>query len=81
MLFEQLSDPENQMIADFLQGSEMTDADWELGTVPPNLMKIDTDLRKIDIDKLQDVVPPNRGGFIWPGHSYLKINLKTILAK
>ena len=81
VLFEQLSDPENQMIADFLQGSEMTDADWELGTVPPNLMKIDTDLRKIDIDKLQDVVPPNRGGFIWPGHSYLKINLKNILAK
>ena len=36
---------------------------------------------KIDPDKLDAVVPPNRGGFIWPGHSYLKMNLKEILAK
>lgn len=81
VLFEQLSDPENQIIADFLQEGDIKDAGWELETVPPNLMKIDTDYRTIDIDKLQDVVPPNRGGFIWPGHSYLKMNLKDILAK
>ena len=81
VLFEQLSDPGNQGVANLLRDEkvvnsfqEKEDVVWELETVPQNVTKI-------DLDKLNAVVPPNRGGFIWPGHSYLKMNLKEILAK
>ena len=81
VLFEQLSDPGNQGVVNLLRDEkvvnsfqEKEDVVWELETVPQNVTKI-------DLDKLNAVVPPNRGGFIWPGHSYLKMNLKEILAK
>ena len=78
VLFEQLSDPENQGVVNSLRDQGVSqnkeDVVWELETVPQNATKIDP-------DKLDAVVPPNRGGFIWPGHSYLKMNLKEILAK
>lgn len=72
VLYEKVSDPQNKLIAESLD--ELEDSAWQFNTVPPNF-------KKIDPDQLNDVVPPNRGGFIWPGHHYLKINLKNILKK
>ena len=68
LLYEQLSDPQNKLIAESLH--DLEDSAWKFTTVPPNF-------KKIDPDQLNDVVPPNRGGFVWPGHSYLKINFKN----
>lgn len=72
VLYEQLSDPQNKLIAESLH--DLEDPAWKFKTVPSNF-------KKIDPDQLNDVVPPNRGGFVWPGHSYLKINLKNTLKK
>lgn len=72
LLYEQLNDPQNKLIAESLH--DLEDPTWKFKTVPPNF-------KKIDPDQLNDVVPPTRGGFIWPGHSYLKINFKTALRK
>ena len=73
VLFEQLSDPANEGVVNLLQKINIKSLDWELETVPSNTPK--------EPDKVDAVIPPNRGGFIWPGHSYLKISLKEILAK
>ena len=70
LLYEQLNDPQNKLIAEPLQ--DLEDPTWQFKTVPPNF-------KKIDPDQFNNVVPPTRGGFIWPGHSYLKINFKTAL--
>lgn len=72
LLYEQLNDPKNKVIAEAL--SNLEDGAFQLETVPSNF-------KKNDLDQLNDVVPPTRGGFIWPGHSYLKINFKTTLTK
>lgn len=72
LLYEQLNDPQNKLIAESLP--DLEDPASKFKTVPPNF-------KKIDPDQLNDVVPPTRGGFIWPGHSYLKINFKTALRK
>lgn len=71
VLYEKVSDLQNVDALD-----QAIDVDWEFEfeTVPPNLAKIDP-------NKLNEVVPPTRGGFIWPGHSYLKLNLKNLLFK
>jgi hypothetical protein len=70
VLYEQIRDPQNKLIAESL--NELPDPAWKFETVPANF-------KKMDPDKLNDVLPPTRGGFIWPGHSYLKINLKSFL--
>lgn len=72
LLYEQLNDPQNKLIAESLQ--DLEDPAWKFKTVPPNF-------KKIDPDQLNDVVPPSRGGFVWPGHSYLKINFRPALQK
>jgi hypothetical protein len=68
VLYEQLTDPQNKVIAESLH--DLEDPAWKFETVPPNF-------KKMDPDKINDVVPPNRGGFIWPGHSYLKMSFKN----
>ena len=70
VLYEQIRDPQNKLIAESL--NELPDPAWKFETVPANF-------KKVDPDKLNDVLPPSRGGFIWPGHSSLKINLKNFL--
>lgn len=72
VLYEQVSDPQNKLIAESLH--DLEDPAWKFKTVPPNF-------KKIDPDQLNDVIPPNRGGFVWPGHSYLNINFKNALKK
>ncbi len=73
LLYEQLNDPKNTHLATLLSSLEYEDWQEERSnTIPSNL-------KKLDPDQLTDVVPPNRGGFIWPGHSYLKINLKKLI--
>jgi hypothetical protein len=69
VLFESLQNPENSMLAERFQ--ELNNLDWNFETLPPNL-------KKINPDQINDVVPPIRGGFIWPGHSYLKFNIKNL---
>ena len=71
VLYENISDLQN---VDALNQAKDVDWEFEFETVPPNLKKFDT-------NKFNEVVPPTRGGFIWPGHSYLKIDLKNLLFK
>nr|YP_009105240.1 hypothetical chloroplast RF1 [Pseudochlorella signiensis]AIT93866.1 hypothetical chloroplast RF1 [Pseudochlorella signiensis] len=69
VLYEQISDPQNKLLAESLK--DLEGSPWTFETVPPNL-------KKIDPDKINDVLPPTRGGFVWSGHSSLKINFKKI---
>lgn len=71
VLYENISDLQN---VDALNQAKDVDWEFEFETVPPNLKKFDT-------NKFNEVVPPTRGGFIWPGHSYLKIDLKNLFFK
>ena len=71
VLYENVSDLEK---VDVLNQAKDVDWEFEFETVPPNLKKFDT-------NKFNEVVPPTRGGFIWPGHSYLKIDLKNLFFK
>ena len=72
LLYEQLDDPQNKFIAEVLPNYK--DPVFTFQTVPQNF-------KKLDPDQINDVTPPARGGFLWPGHSYLKINFKTALGK
>ena len=49
--------------------------DSELGSMPPVLNKI----LEVAPANFTGVVAPTRGGFIWPGHSYLKMSLKNLV--
>ena len=71
VLYEKVSNLQN---VDSFDQAQNVDWEFEFETVPSNL-------KKIDPDKFNEVVPPTRGGFIWPGHSYLKLNLKNLLFK
>ena len=72
VMFESLDDPSNAIIAEQLQDIE--DINWQFNTVPPNM-------KKFNVDQIKDVVPPARGGFIWPGQSYLKFNITSLIKK
>ena len=71
VLYEKVNNLQN---VDSFDQAQDVDWEFEFETVPSNL-------KKIDPDKFNEVVPPTRGGFIWPGHSYLKLNLKNLLFK
>jgi len=69
VLYKQISDIDEALIPDSVKDLENLAFTFE--TVPPNVIKIDP-------EKINDVLPPTRGGFVWPGHSSLKINFKEI---
>nr|YP_009105496.1 hypothetical chloroplast RF1 [Parietochloris pseudoalveolaris]AIT94123.1 hypothetical chloroplast RF1 [Parietochloris pseudoalveolaris] len=73
VLFESINNPEVQskkILADLFRISE----NWSYETLPANVITVLP-------DEFRQVVPPGRGGFIWPGESQLKINLKNLLKK
>ena len=76
VLFESLQNPENSKVAtEFEEFQNLTwDFEFEFETFPPNL-------KKIDEDYIVDLFAPARGGYIWPGHSYLKFNIKQLFNK
>ena len=74
VLFESIKDPKNktrvETLKNFLELEEMGPTEI-LETFPPNLIRLDAE----SSDSIKEVLPPNKGGFIWPGNSALKFNL------
>ena len=71
--FELAQDPQNTSLAYGLElfAEKMGDEDgeWEFDTWPPNLGRI---------GNIANVVPPTRGGFLWPGHAQLRLGQKPV---
>lgn len=70
VLFKSLKDPQNQPLARNYPFFFDLDTDDPVETFPLNL-----DGTSGESDKIDDIIPPNKGGFIWPGNSPLKFNL------
>ena len=71
VLFESIKDPKNkskvEKLKDFFELEEKEPTE----TFPPNLTRLNVE----NSESIQEVLPPNKGGFIWPGNSPLKFNL------
>ena len=76
LLYERINDPKNQLIATRLDSLiNLEDQIWQFKTVPSNF-------KRIDPYKLNGLVPmTTRGGFFWPGHSYLKFSFKNFITE
>ena len=72
VLYEQLDDTKAKSIKNTLG---LSGEDAELRSMPPIINRI----TQVDPTKFNDVIVPTRGGFIWPGHSYLKISFKNFV--
>lgn len=70
VLFKSLKDPQNQHLATAYPFFFELETDDPLETFPSNLVGTPGETEIIN-----DVIPPNKGGFIWPGNSPLKFNL------
>jgi hypothetical protein len=72
VLFESVDDPKNKNMDETFKTIGLTpENDWKIETYPPILNKINSEI--------EEIVPPNRGGYIWPGNSTLKFNIKEII--
>ena len=69
-LFESFIDPKNKPLESFFKSPN--GGEWDYQTLPANAKKV---------NNLGNVLPPTRGGFIWPGQSYLKFQLKQLFTK
>lgn len=73
VLFESVDDPKNENMDETFKSKELTaENDWKIETYPPILNKINS-------NGIDEIVPPNRGGYIWPGNSNLKFNIKELI--
>ncbi len=71
VLFESIKDPKNKTrVENLIEFFELEGKDPR-DTFPPNLTRLNVE----NSDSIQEVLPPNKGGFIWPGNSPLKFNL------
>ena len=70
VLFESIKDPKNQDLVKNLYLFFELETEDPTETFPSALT-----LQKAESDPIQEIIPPNKGGFIWPGNSPLKFNL------
>ena len=70
VLFESIKDPKNKSRVDDLKDFFELEEKEPTETFPPNLTRLN-----VNSGSIQEVLPPNKGGFIWPGNSPLKFNL------
>lgn len=70
VLFESVNDPQNKLNEHLFKGDEAGEGIYE--TLPSNVKKT---------NNLGEIIPPSRGGFIWPGNIPLKINFKELLTR
>ena len=70
VLFESLKDPRNKVLGRKLYYFFESETADPVETYPSNINRSFEDSKN-----LQEVLPPNKGGFIWPGNSPLKFNL------
>nr|YP_009106247.1 hypothetical chloroplast RF1 [Binuclearia lauterbornii]AIT95058.1 hypothetical chloroplast RF1 [Binuclearia lauterbornii] len=76
LLYENRNDIKNSEYSDLIDLFEYEDSESEISyydSLPENLMKLATENTSI--------LPPNRGGFIWPGNSALQFSFKDLLIK
>lgn len=74
LLYETRNDIKNSEYSDLVDLFDYEDSESEISyydSLPENLMKLATENTSI--------LPPNRGGFIWPGDSALKFSFKNLL--
>lgn len=67
VLFESIDDPKNQPLKSFFKYDP--GGEWNYETLPSNVQKI---------NNTGNVLPPTRGGFIWPGESKLKFEFNEL---
>ena len=70
VLFESIKDPKNKSRVEDLKDFFELEEKEPTETFPPNLTRLN-----VNSGSIQEVLPPNKGGFIWPGNSPLKFNL------
>ena len=70
VLFESIKDPKNKSRVDDLKDFFELEEKEPTETFPPNLTRLN-----VNSGSIQEVLPPNKGGFLWPGNSPLKFNL------
>ncbi len=79
VLFESIKDPKNKSIADELKEFFENEGLEPIETFPSNLTRsifeTENPEQLPNTDALKDVIPPNKGGFIWHGNSPLKFDL------
>nr|YP_009106485.1 hypothetical chloroplast RF1 [Geminella minor]AIT95296.1 hypothetical chloroplast RF1 [Geminella minor] len=68
VLFESIHDPQNKTIENLFKNDDTSE--WNYETLPYNVRKS---------NNLGDIVPPTRGGFIWPGDTSLKVNIQKLI--
>lgn len=73
VIFAFLNDPRNKPLVNDLYFFFEFQTNDPVETVPSNLTR--TIEATEAADTIQEVLPPNKGGFIWPGNSPLKFNL------
>ena len=67
VLFESIKDPINKTLESFFEAEDAPE--WIYETLPPNIKKA---------RGINEILPPTRGGLIWPGQSFLKFGIKNI---
>ena len=77
VLYESLDNPSNKKIELFFTNQLSVEEAKQKGLLYKSLPSA---IRKIN-SSLNPVLSPNSGGFIWPGSSYLKFDLKSLLKK
>nr|YP_009105997.1 hypothetical chloroplast RF1 [Gloeotilopsis sterilis]AIT94808.1 hypothetical chloroplast RF1 [Gloeotilopsis sterilis] len=68
VLFESIYDPQNKTIENLFKNDETSE--WNYETLPYNVRKS---------NNLGEIIPPKRGGFLWPGNNFLKINIQKLI--
>ena len=71
VLFESIKDPKNKTLVENLKDFLELEEEEPTETFPPNLTRLNVE----NSESIQEVLAPNKGGFIWPGNSPLKFNL------
>lgn len=77
VLFNSLNNVDNEAQDDLSYLAQDEKTHGKITTIPSNLAE---NIRKAD-QRLTDVLPPTRGGFVWPGHSSLKFKIKNLITK
>nr|YP_009106329.1 hypothetical chloroplast RF1 [Interfilum terricola]AIT95140.1 hypothetical chloroplast RF1 [Interfilum terricola] len=68
VLFESIYDPQNKTIENLFKNDDTSE--WNYDTLPSNVRKS---------NNLSEIIPPTRGGFIWPGNNTLNIPIQKLI--
>ena len=76
ILFDSLLNLKNKSMSEEFVSLKQREDSNDFGTLESLPINIAKNGGKMD-QKLQDIIPYTRGGFVWPGHLNLKFNFKN----